>query len=220
MGHVTSPPPSPPSGAEKVPDYEKILEIWKKSKNPAAPIMRTIYAESVRLSRKGAVESGYKDLSEAWISEFQDEQFETNYDSLYSQIRPLFEQLHAYVRRKGTNMYGKKYPQCHHEKLIPAHLLPMLKGDHLLPYPNVAHKNITKILHERNFTVHAMFKQAEDFFVSIGMFPMTSTFWKYSMLEKPAHREALCEPPAAYDFHNKFDFRFECIKISLNIEVG
>lgn len=57
--------------------------------------------------------------------------------------------------------------------------------DVVAPYPDLLPvMNFTKSLVERNFTVKDMFKTAEEFFESIGLYPMTDKFWKYSMFTK------------------------------------
>jgi len=41
----------------------------------------------------------------------------------------------------------------------------------------------------------------------MGLYPMTPTFWKNSMIERPKNREVICHA-SAFDFFNGFDFRF------------
>ena len=66
--------------------------------------------------------SGFKDTAEMWLERYSDsETFAEDVDKLWDQIRPLYEQLHAYVRRQlrkqyGSSKIGKNDP-------IPAHLL-------------------------------------------------------------------------------------------------
>ena len=45
---------------------------------------------------------------------------------------------------------------------------------------------------------------------------MTPTFWKESMITKPADRDVQCHA-AAYDFSNSFDFRIKmCTRLDMN----
>lgn len=104
-------------------DYDDLLWAWKGWRDATGPKMRETFAQLVEIRNKAAKENGYKDLSEKWIEDFEDEHFERTYDSLYEQIRPLYEQLHIYVRRKLRKLYGPKYPENLNPKLIPAHLL-------------------------------------------------------------------------------------------------
>jgi peptidyl-dipeptidase A len=121
--------------------------------------------EFYKLQNKKAREMGYKDLSEVWIEDFEDPNFEENYDDLYAQIKPLYEQLHAYVRRKLKTFYGKHYPSTHNDSLIPAHLLGQMWAKDweniynlVEPYPYAKKENLTHILIEKKFTPLKMFK--------------------------------------------------------------
>ena len=51
-----------------------------------------------------------------------------------------------------------------------------------------------------------MFEKAEDFFTSLGLEPMTDTFWSKSLIERPDDREVVCHA-SAEDFYQKDDFR-------------
>jgi peptidyl-dipeptidase A len=194
-------------------DYDVLLRAWKGWHEQSGGKMREIFKKTVDIQNKAAVENGYKDLSEYWIADFEDEHFESNMDKLFEQIKPFYQQLHAYVRRKLNNFYGDKYPANHNPKLIPAHLLGNMWAqtwdniyDMVKPYPNVKDFNLTSILIEKNFTPIKMFKKSEEFFTSIGLYEMSPTFWKESMIEKPSNKTVQCHA-SAFDFLNGFDFR-------------
>lgn len=51
-----------------------------------------------------------------------------------------------------------------------------------------------------------MFKLSEEFFVSLGLKPMTPEFWNRSIIEKPKDREMVCHA-SAWDFFDGKDFR-------------
>ena len=42
---------------------------------------------------------GYKDASEYWLAAYETENIEDQFEELWQIILPLYEQLHAYVRR-------------------------------------------------------------------------------------------------------------------------
>lgn len=54
-----------------------------------------------------------------------------------------------------------------------------------------------------------MFEKAEDFFTSMGLDPMPSTFWEGSILEKPSDGRELTCHASAWDFYNKKDYRIK-----------
>ena len=59
-----------------------------------------------------------------------------------------------------------------------------------------------------------LIKDSEQFFISIGLYEMTPTFWKYSIIEKPEDREIQCHA-SAWEFWNDFDFRIKmCTSIN------
>ena len=65
---------------------------------------------------------GYADNGVYWRAAFESDDFEEVVEKLWSQVRPLYEQLHAYVRRKLIDAYpGHRdgFPKSGH---IPAHL--------------------------------------------------------------------------------------------------
>jgi peptidyl-dipeptidase A len=107
-------------------NYTKLKRAWVGWHRESGGRMRHIFTNTVRLSNKAARESGYADLSENWIEEFEDDELESSMDSLLSELKPLYEQLHAYARRRLENVYGREYPVHHKPTLIPAHLFGIL----------------------------------------------------------------------------------------------
>jgi peptidyl-dipeptidase A len=196
-------------------DYNQVLWAWKGWHDATGPKMRSIYTKIVEIQNRGAVFSGYKDLSERWIEDYEDENFEKKMDNLFAQIKPFYEELHAYTRRKLNQIYGKNYPANHDPKLIPAHLLGNMWAqtwdniyDILVPFPEATQPNLTKILHEKEYDAVKIFRESERFFTSIGLYEMTPTFWKESMITKPKNREVQCHASAT-DFYNQFDYRIK-----------
>jgi peptidyl-dipeptidase A len=146
-------------------DYDRILWAWKGWHDATGPKMRNIFTGVVDIQNKGAVFSGYKDLSERWLEDFEDEDFEAVMDGLFAEIKPLYEQLHAYVRRKLAGVYGSKYPANHNPKLIPAHLLGNMWAqtfdnlqDLLIPFADAEQLALTKILNEKKYNPLKMFQ--------------------------------------------------------------
>jgi hypothetical protein len=74
------------------------------------------------------------------------------------------------------------------------------------PYPNAPLINMTQLLKEKNYTIHQMYQTAEQFFTSIGLYPMTPKFWSRSVFEKPDDHDIVCHA-AAYDFNYHDDYR-------------
>jgi hypothetical protein len=67
------------------------------------------------------IDADKKDYGEMWRESYEDDDFVANVDKMWSQVEPLYKELHTYVRRKLQNMYSKDMDKD--SKLIPAHLL-------------------------------------------------------------------------------------------------
>lgn len=65
--------------------------------------------------------SGFHDTGAYWRSSYESATFEQDIEELYRTIEPLYQNLHAFVRRKLYEQYGPKYINL--KGPIPAHLL-------------------------------------------------------------------------------------------------
>ena len=63
----------------------------------------------------------FTDMGAIWRWPYESETFEKEMAELWKTVRPLYEQLHAYVRRKLREKYGKDKVSA--DGPIPAHLL-------------------------------------------------------------------------------------------------
>ena len=100
-------------------NYSELLWAWEGWAKATGPFMKEMYTESISLQNKAAKDYGFADLSEYWMDDFETPDFENDYDSLFRQLKPYYEQLHAYVRRKLRNFYGADKINS---RYIPAHL--------------------------------------------------------------------------------------------------
>lgn len=64
---------------------------------------------------------GFEDTGSYWRSWYDSDSFEKDLERIYSQLEPLYLNLHAFVRRKLYDRYGPKYINL--KGPIPAHLL-------------------------------------------------------------------------------------------------
>ncbi len=134
-------------------------------------------------------------------------------------MKPLYEQLHAYVRWKLREKYGAQVvPES---GPIPAHLLGNIwaqQWDNLYPMlaPSGADPgyDLTAILKRRNTTPVDMVKYGERFFTSLTFEPLPPTFWERSMFTRPRDRDVVCHA-SAWDVDNVDDLRIKmCIEIN------
>ena len=101
---------------------KEIAEAWAGWHATAKPI-KGDYQRFVQIVNQGAHEMGYADAGEVWRGGYDmtPAQFENETERLWGQVKPLYEQLHCYVRGKLNAKYGEGIVPK--KGLIPAHLL-------------------------------------------------------------------------------------------------
>jgi peptidyl-dipeptidase A len=77
--------------------------------------------------------------------------------------------------------------------------------DLLLPGQKIT--NLTSALRTRNYTITNMVRHAEDFYTSLGLEPMTHSFWIHSQLEKSSDSNGTCHGTAA-NMYQPGDYRY------------
>jgi len=197
-------------------DPKELLDVWK-GWHAISPPMRKDFTRFVELSNKGARELGFQDTGALWRSKYDmpPDDFAKELDRLWDQVRPLYVQLHAYVRWKLRERYGDAVPAA---GPLPAHLLGNIWAqDWTNVYPLVAPKgadpgyDLTQILKSRNTSARDMVRYGENFFKSLGFAPLPATFWERSLFEKPRDREVVCHA-SAWDIDFAEDLRVKmCI---------
>jgi peptidyl-dipeptidase A len=202
-------------------DYDELTEAWTAWRT-ISPEMRPKYQRFVELTNEGAKEIGFSDTGELWRSgyDMSADAFEKETERLWQQVKPMYEQLHCHVRAKLGEHYGAdKVPA---NGLIPAQLLGNLWAQEwaniyplMEPYSGQPSIDVTAALQKAEFDEVKMVKQAESFFVSLGLDPLPKTFWERSMLKKPDGKEAVCHA-SAWDVELDDDLRIKmCIKIDM-----
>ncbi|HYV46694.1 MAG TPA: M2 family metallopeptidase [Myxococcaceae bacterium] len=198
--------------------YDQLLDAWV-GWHTISREMRPLYQREVELANEGAREIGYADVGEVWRSSYDmtPDEFEKESDRLFQQVRPLYEQLHCYVRSKLQKKYGKdKIPDG---GPIPAHLLGNMWAQGwnniyptVEPFPGQANLDVTAALKARSYDPIKMVKTGESFFTSLGMDPLPQTFWDRSMFTHPRDREVVCHA-SAWDVQFNNDLRIKmCIQ--------
>src|SRR4051794_27630890 len=92
----------------KLRDADKLKEMWTSWHNQVGGPMRDDYTRLVTIANEGAKELGYADVGALWRSgyDMSDEEFAREMDRLWLQVKPLYDQLHCYVRAKLSEHYG------------------------------------------------------------------------------------------------------------------
>ena len=201
-------------------DYSEQLNAWTGWRTVSPP-MRPMYERFVELANEGAREVGAKDLGDLWKGGYDMgvAEFEQESERLWSQVEPLYEELHCHVRAQLGAKYGEDLVPS--TGPIPAHLLGNMWSqswgniyDFLEPYPGVASLDVNKALVEQNYDAVRMTQTAEAFFTSLGLPELPDSFWTNSMLTKPADRDVVCHA-SAWDLDNGNDPRIkQCVEVN------
>jgi peptidyl-dipeptidase A len=201
-------------------DPEQLKKAWVGWHQIAIP-MRKEYVRFVELSNKGASEMGFKDTGAMWRSKYdmEPDAFAAEMERLWQQVKPLYDSLYTYTRRKLSEKYGPTVVPL--DKPIPAHLLGnMWAQSWSNVYPLLAPAeadrgyDLTQTLKARNTDAKQMVRYGEGFFTSLGFEPLPPSFWERSMITKPADREVVCHA-SAWDIDYEKDVRLKmCISIN------
>ena len=134
-------------------DYDAQLQAWQGWHTISVP-MRKDYARFVALVNEGARDMGYADAGELWRAGYDmpPAQLAAETDRLWDQVKPLYEQLHCYVRGRLDARYGKDRGEVA-GGMLPAHLLGNLwqqdwgnLWDLLQPYPGAGSLDVNAAL--------------------------------------------------------------------------
>jgi len=199
-------------------DYDELLEVWQGWRQISPP-MKALYTRQTELANEGATGLGYKDLGAMWRSNYDmpSDDFGKELDRLWGQVKPLYDDLHCYVRSELSQKYGAdKVPL---DKPIPAHLLGNMWAqswgniyDLVAPQDADPGYDVTEQLAKHDYDEVKMVKGAEKFFTSLGFEELPQTFWQRSLFKKPADRDVICHA-SAWDLDAKDDIRIKmCIQ--------
>ncbi len=199
-------------------NYDELLEMWQGWRT-ISPDMKPLYIRQAELANEGAQGLGYADLGAMWRSNYDmpADEFAKELDRLWGQVKPLYDDLHCYVRSELGKTYGEdKVPQ---DQPIPAHLLGNMWAqswgniyDLVAPENADPGYDVTEQLAANDYDEIKMVKGAESFFTSLGFEALPETFWQRSLFTKPADRDVVCHA-SAWNLDAKDDIRIKmCIQ--------
>src|SRR5881296_2669990 len=203
-------------------DPGKLKEMWTSWHDNVGAPMRDDYVRLVEIANEGARELGYADVGVLWRSGYDmpADEFSREMDRLWMQVKPLYDQLHCYVRARLHEHYGAKVQPA--TGPIRADLLGnMWAQEWGNIYELVAPKGVgdvgydlTDLLVAKGYDPIKMVKTGEGFYTSLGLPPLPASFWDRSLFVKPRDREVVCHA-SAWDVDNKDDLRIKmCIKMN------
>ncbi|MBL0692009.1 M2 family metallopeptidase [Comamonas sp. JC664] len=199
-------------------NYNELLDAWQGWHSVARP-MRPLYERLVSISNEGAKDIGFNDLGTLWRSAYDmpPAEFEAEAQRLWGQVKPLYDDLHCYVRGRLAKQYGAdKVPEG---KPIPAHLLGNMWAQEwnniyplVEPFPGQASLDVDAALKQQKYDAMRMVKLGEKFFTSLGLKALPQTFFERSQFTKPEGRDVVCHA-SAWDVNFDNDLRIKmCIK--------
>lgn len=186
-------------------DYDQLLWAWKGWRDSVGPPIKPLFKTFVGLLNLGAREQNWGDYGNFLRSEYEmGNDFQALLRKLWIDVKPLYQELHAYARYK----LHQKYPRVPREGPVPAHVFGNMWAqewseiyDLLQPYPKLAPLDVTPNLIKEKYNVEQLFKLAQSFFVSLGLDPMPPSFWSKSVKTKPTNGSMVCHA-SAWDFCN------------------
>jgi peptidyl-dipeptidase A len=203
---------------------EQLKEMWASWHDKVGAPMKNDYVRMAEIGNQGAKELGFADLGAMWRSGYDmpADDFAKLTDKLWLEVKPLYDELHTYVR----GQLNKKYGDAVQGKTgaIRADLLgnmwaqewgdiydivaPAGSGD--IGY------DIGDLLKAKKVDEMGMVKIGEGFFSSLGFEPLPASFYARSQFLKPADREVVCHA-SAWNIDQIDDLRIKmCIKINNN----
>jgi peptidyl-dipeptidase A len=199
-------------------NYDELLEIWSGWRE-ISPEMKPLYSRQAELVNEGARGLGYNDLGAMWRSNYDmpADEFAEELDRLWGQVKPLYDDLHCYVRTELGKTYGTD--KVVQDQPIPAHLLGNMWAqswgniyDLVAPQDADPGYDVTRQLAVNNYDEVKMVRTAENFFTSLGFDALPETFYTRSLFTKPADRDVICHA-SAWDLDAKDDIRIKmCIQ--------
>src|SRR3989475_4954413 len=201
-------------------DPAELLDAWQGWHRIAVG-MRDRYARFVTLANAGAKGLGFADVGALWRPGYDmpADSFVAEVDRLWTQLRPLYLQLHAYVRARLVEKYGPGVVSPN--GMIPAHLLGNLWAqdweniyDILAPSGVPPSVDLTGLLVAHRVDERGMARYGERFYTSLGFDSLPATFWERSMITKPRDRDVVCHA-SAWDIDGKDDLRVKmCMQVT------
>ena len=200
-------------------DPAELLDAWQGWHRISVD-MRDRYARFVTLANAGARGFGFQDVGVLWRSGYDmpPDSFALEIDRLWTQLKPLYLQLHAYVRARLAD----RYPNLVTAKgMIPAHLLGNIWAqewgniyDVVAPPAAAPSVDITALLRAHGVDERGMVRYGERFYISLGFDSLPASFWERSQFTKPRDREVVCHA-SAWDIDNRNDVRIKtCLQVT------
>ena len=200
----------------------ELKEVWTSWHTNVGQPMRDEYTRVVTIANQGAKELGYDDTGAMWRSNYDmsPQEFSAMYDRLWTETKPLYDQLHCYTRTKLNQKYGNAVQPA--TGPIRADLLGNMWAQEwgniydIVAPPGTGNigYDLTDLLVRKKISPTEMVRIGERFYTSLGLAPLPETFWQRSQITRPEGREVVCHA-SAWDLDNRDDLRIKmCTKVN------
>lgn len=201
-------------------DPEELKHIWVEWRRASGEQVKSLYPKYVELANTAARLNNFSDYAAYWIKDYEADDFLEHIETLWQQLKPLYLQLHAYVRHELRKKYGENIVSK--DGPIPAHLFGNTWAqtwrniaEFTVPFPGKQLPDVSAALVEQGYNATSIFRLAENFFKSINLSAMPDTFWEKSILLKQKDVDMICHA-SAWDFYDGKDFRIkQCTRINM-----
>ncbi|KYQ52124.1 Angiotensin-converting enzyme [Trachymyrmex zeteki] len=201
-------------------DWDELQYVWIEWRRRSGRPIRDLYHQLTALTNDAARMNNFTDAAEYWMFPYESPNFQQDIDEAWESIRPLYEELHAYIRRKLRDLYGPEKIGAHTP--LPSHVLGNIWGqswtnllDVTLPYPGKTYPDVTQEMRAQGYTPIDMIRVAEEFYLSLNLSAMPAEFWAGSIIADPGDRSLICQA-SAWDFCNRIDYRIKmCTKVTM-----
>ncbi|XP_019613690.1 PREDICTED: angiotensin-converting enzyme-like, partial [Branchiostoma belcheri] len=136
-------------------DYDRLRFCWEGWRDAVGRQLKDKYPRFVELSNDAVGQDAqrWEDTGAYWRSWYETADFQEQLENLYNQLTPLYNNLHAYVRKKLRATYGQDKISA--TGPIPAHLLGNMWSqswiniyDLVEPYPGKTSLDVTPKMQE------------------------------------------------------------------------
>lgn len=158
-------------------------ESWRLAVGPA--VWRPL-STAIAVMNEGSRRNGFADVGAVWRAELETDNLPAVMAALWQQVRPLYERLHAVLRNALVQKLRGTRHQFERTGPMPAHLLASMWSQNWTPYLVLLAPSASSVLFadrvvEKRWSGRQVVEQADDFYSSLGLPRMSTTFWQRSV---------------------------------------
>ncbi|XP_041988748.1 angiotensin-converting enzyme-like isoform X2 [Aricia agestis] len=152
-------------------DSDELKHYWKGYRDATGMKIRPIFQDYLSEANTVAASENFSDAGEIWRYTHEDDNFTETVERIWSEVKPLYQTLHKYVRAKLKTDYNDDFTN---DELIPAHLLGNLWAQEwqgifskVMLFPNTS-KPIIANNNNESIDSKVLFDVVDDFHISLG----------------------------------------------------